>query len=521
MPTLRKAALPSALFAVLVLSVASQQSTWHYGPSWDEGHPNFPVALSQAEWIRGVLTFSLERPFSKAAIDRYWTTESDHPSLPRTLMAVSWLLLSGFRDDAAALRFPAALYFAAIAVTLFVWARREFGDAAGWFALLAWTFSPRLFGHGHLASLDLPMTLAWLLTAWAWVRCGNTWKGLLAVALLYAFAVNVKLHAFFLPFPLIAWSLLYRRFGDWRKLAAMAVLGAVLYLAVQPYLWFDTVARLVERFTDYSEKSIHNPIFVHYLGATYADNTPWHYPLVLTALTLPAAVLLMLAAGILRGARRRPPMVVYWLLHAAVPMSLVLLPLAQGYDGTRLWLPAFPFLILLAGYGFAGAMDALPDLLPARCRRAALPVALAALLMPAAIQTALVHPFELAYYNEFAGGPAGARRLGMETTYWSEVVNRHVLDAVNRTLPPGGQIRPMAMSYATWAWYRDRGQLRPDIGFEGEGPFDAHVLVYRQGFFGEFTWEFTRRVAPLAQWECSGVPVVALYGPLPGRAPVR
>ena len=40
-----------------------------------------------------------------------------------------------------------------------------------------------------------------------------------------------------------------------------------------------------------------------------------------------------------------------------------------------------------------------------------------------AYQTMRIHPYELCYYNELVGGVRGAYALGMETTYWYDVVN--------------------------------------------------------------------------------------------------
>ena len=129
----------------------------------------------------------------------------------------------------------------------------------------------------------------------------------------------------------------------------------------------------------------------------------------------------------------------------------------------------------------------------------------------------MIHPYELSYYNEFAGGPLGAARIGMETTFWSEAVNRGVVEAVNRLLPPNGKLCPMAQQYETWAYYREQGLLRADIRYEDKEPYDAHIILYRQGFFGPFAVAMTRNMIPWVEWRCCGTPVVTLYGPLPAR----
>jgi hypothetical protein len=43
-----------------------------------------------------------------------------------------------------------------------------------------------------------------------------------------------------------------------------------------------------------------------------------------------------------------------------------------------------------------------------------------------------MHPCELSYYNALVGGLWGADKLGMETTYWHDVVNRDLFRWLNR-----------------------------------------------------------------------------------------
>ena len=46
-----------------------------------------------------------------------------------------------------------------------------------------------------------------------------------------------------------------------------------------------------------------------------------------------------------------------------------------------------------------------------------------------------IHPCELSYYNALVGGLWGADKLGMETTYWHDVVNRDLFRWLNRRCP--------------------------------------------------------------------------------------
>ena len=48
-----------------------------------------------------------------------------------------------------------------------------------------------------------------------------------------------------------------------------------------------------------------------------------------------------------------------------------------------------------------------------------------------------LHPFGLSYYNLLIGGLPGAERLGLELTYWSDAVDRVLLDRLAAEIRPG------------------------------------------------------------------------------------
>ena len=48
-----------------------------------------------------------------------------------------------------------------------------------------------------------------------------------------------------------------------------------------------------------------------------------------------------------------------------------------------------------------------------------------------------LHPFGLSYYNILVGGLPGAERLGLELTYWSDAVDRVLLDRLAAEIQPG------------------------------------------------------------------------------------
>ena len=496
------------------------------GVTWDEAAPNIPAAQKQGEWIRGL--FSLDAPFSKETIDAYWTTTSDHPSLPRTIAAVSRLLLMGWVDELVALRAPSALIGGLLAASVFLFLRPMLSRAAALAGALSLLFMPRVFGHLHLFSLDVPIMAWWF---WAGATGYNVierrWPPwLFGVA--YAIAFTTKLHSVFLPFPLLLWALLHIAFKRQDRNASFirlaqaigwaAAFTPILYVGLQPWLWHDALPRIIERFFDYAEKSTARPIALFYLGTIYHGDSPWHYPLVMLLLTLPATILALLFVGLFSWTRGESRFAwndarglrLFLLLHFLTPLSLVILPLAQPYDGCRLFLPCFPFAACLAGWGAQRLFDwtrRLPAVV-AQC------VFWALLAGPFAMTAYQIHPHYLAYYNSLAGGVSGAHELGMETTYWCDSLTRDMLDVINETVPPGATLRPLSMPYEVIDYYKQRGWLRDDIVHTADPPYDFHLLQSRQGMFtqAEATLYFRRK--PLAAIEIGGVRLYALYGKL-------
>lgn len=498
------------------------------GVTWDEAHPNFPAAKNQAAWFQSLL--SLDHPFAKETIDKYWETTSDHPSLPRTIAAFSFLLFDPFFDEITALRIPSAVSFSLLVGTIFLFLRLflpRMGALAGAGALV---MMPRIFGHAHLFSLDIPIMCWWFWAAiMGYLVLEKEWKPWW-FGLMYAIAFTTKLHAVFLPFPLLAWGMLQCG-GDkqkWKRLGWAVAWGVILtpiiYILLQPWLWHDTWLRIAERFFDYAEKSTARPIRLFYLGELYTNNTPWHYPLVMLALTWPVCILgfILMGLGNLLWKKNEPATFPQWaqwqggvhvflLLLFLTPLMLVLLPLAQGYDGCRLFLPCFPFAACIAGFGYSSihrylSQKASPILLHAGL--------ILLLVVPSLMAYAKIRPFYLAYYNELAGGVAGAHEMGMETTYWCDALTRDLLEEINATVQPGQTMRPLSMAYGVIDYYKERGWLRPDIDHLADPPYDFHLLQSRQGMFTQVEWFLHKQRKPLAANYIGKVPLFALYGEL-------
>ncbi len=509
------------------------------GITWDESYPNIPAARNQADWIAGLFgkgdAAPLDGPFSQETIDKYWKTTSDHPSFVRTCAAFSYLLLHDLIGETASMRLPSAIWFGLMVTGISALAGHLKGRFAALVAGAAFLLMPRVFGHAHIFSLDTPICALWFFSGVSFAWSLHHPRRAPWAALVYALAFATKLHAVFLP-PLflalvvIAWfeKPEQRRdlaigFGVW--CISALVLLPIIYIGTQPWLWNNTVERLIERFGNYASKVSTHPIPVWFMRHKYGDDTPWIYPLVMTAITVPAITLLLSMIGLGTSVLSfRERTLWTWkalvLIGWAIPLGLVLLPLAQGYDGVRLFLPGFSYFAVMTGLG--------AETLSQQClihleRRGFSAIAtrwkvllgvafVAAAIGPTAGMIRL-HPCELSYYNALIGGLPGSQRLGFETAYWCDGLYPDFIKTVDDLIPSGASLRVLAMPNEVLMHYQERGLLKKDIRLGGEPPYDFHILQARQGMFNMNEWYFYRKGKPLAEVRRDGVLLYALYGP--------
>jgi hypothetical protein len=207
------------------------------------------------------------------------------------------------------------------------------------------------------------------------------------------------------------------------------LVGVGLFWAGWPWLWYDSWSRLRAY---WGTGVARTTILVAYLGRVYADvDVPWHYPWVYFAATVPIGLHLLGLVGLLRATRdrRREPFPL--LLAGTIVFFLVLFSTRiPVYDGERLFLHVFPAWALIIGLGFGWLWD-----MVVRGRRGR--VVLVGLLLAQGIGVASMHPFGLSYYNAIVGGLPGAKRLGLEVTYWSDAIDHVLLDRLAREAKPG------------------------------------------------------------------------------------
>lgn len=519
----KQAAIAAAWFLVTLVAITA--TLMDAGLTWDE-----PLYIKASRgymtWL-GILRRDVGQALSDAAIVRWWVQDPTlelHPPLGKFLSGLSWAAFRGLLGDIAAHRLSNAVLFSLLVAAVFWMVSSMRGTASGMFAALSLVLMPRMFFHAHLANIDTTVAITWFLAMYAFWRLESErgWLPVAIVGFLYGLALATKMNAIVMPLVWGIWVLLFRR--NWLsifKLAAISAIGAAVFAATWPWLYHDTINRLLyyvlmaSRFKD-------RPQF--YLGQAL-PHVPWHYPFVITLAVVPLVIMVMSLLGTFQVARRRPVDAWGWLLiiNALTPLLFAATGVQAAYSGERHFIPAYPYLACLAGVGFASALDALSaraeqlyERLKHKRVRWGVAVMLALLFVPVLISMVQMYPYELSYYSELVGGLRGATRLGLETTFWCETY-RDVLPYLNANAEQGASV--WAENPFVLRLYQGSGMLRQDLqatGGDTVSPLSADYVVVqmRQTAFAYYTpdvVDLMQTHVPVHSLTRQGVPLLHLY----------
>lgn len=389
-----------------------------------------------------------------------WAPEGPpvHPPLGNWILGATHRLFDPAPDDPAvvslvAARFAPAVAFGVLVLLVGLWVASRDGALAGTISALAAAIVPRMFGHAHLAALDMITALTFIAALLAAIeadrRGGRWWQFALAGAV-WGLAMLTRLHGVLLLPPVVVWLGLFpgerKRnggpgpVGQVRRLnverlrcaAVWAGAGVATLFAGWPWLWLAPLAHLAQFLgTGVHRQAIH----VFYFGRVWADHeAPWHYAPVMFLVTVPLGLLLLGIAGLWAKQRRAALGGGYGLVLGTMVWVLAVfaLPGAPVYDGVRLFLMVFPQWAMFVGPGARWVVEhprwKSVSLGP---RRAALGLFLAA----QAIGLVVYHPFQLSHYSLLVGGLWGAEKLGFEVTYWGDAVTEPLLAEAARLAP--------------------------------------------------------------------------------------
>ncbi len=303
---------------------------------------------------------------------------------------------------------------------------RAAGIGAGW-ALLA---MPRVFAHAHLAALDTFLSLFWTLALLAGVRATAplaSTRTIIGAGALWSLALLTKIHAWLLLPILALWA--FTRLSWQRACRTMAVwtwTGVALFLAGWPWLWYDTWARWISYWGTSVQRAT---IMVEYFGQVMPIGT---CPGIIPGSTSPSRCRSACSSGSLwacRGLAHRRVDRFPWLLAATIVVFLGLFSTRiPVYDGERLFLHVFPAWAMLIGLGFGRLWQRWGTIRPGALFVGRLSGRAGFWhLGPAPIRAELLQSPDRR--------TAGAERLGLELTYWSDAVDRVLLDRLAAETP--------------------------------------------------------------------------------------
>jgi hypothetical protein len=438
------------------------------GLTWDE--PDYIVASeAYVSWLEELL----QRPgyaLSDEGIERYWTVNHEHPPVDKIWSGIVWRAAAALLPDLKAHRVGNMLLSSLCLALIAYLVQDSFGRWTGVAASLCLFTMPRFFFHSHLSALDVPaatLTVATAALFWK-TRESKGWHADVLLGVLWGAAVGTKINAVFLLPTLLVWVLLFdRRLRSFVRLLVMGGVAVGVFFGSWPWLYRHTVERTLEyvRFLTVD----HWEIGQWYLNRFYMP-PPWHFPFVITAAVVPAALLALFFIGTGRVLGRPSERKIggFLLLNTLAPLVAVAIGQSMVYDNDRLFMPAMPFIAALAGIGLGTGAEAIRRQVSAvAARRLAISVLAATAFAPQVLAAASLYPHLLSYYSYLVGGVSGATELGLETTYWCETYDE-VLDYLNQNAQERAVVWVAPESHDVMIYYQLHGRLREDLRFTAE-----------------------------------------------------
>jgi hypothetical protein len=545
-----------ALYVGWLLSTARS-----LGFARDEGF-YFRAGRQYSRWFDLLLSKPREA-FESRTIDSIFSYNHEHPILMKSLFGLSWEYLHEkahvFTDASTAFRFP-GMVMAGIAIWVtYLFGARAYGRWAGVIAALLLGLMPRVFYNSHLACFDVPIMTMWTLSVYVYWRAtqerGFGWA--IAAGIVYGLALMTKHNAWILPGVYVAhalvvnWKPITRNLAAGRivlpaPLVAMATLGPLLFYVGWPWVWSDPAERVREYLSFHLNHEYYN---MEFLGQNYnAAPSPRSYMPVMILATVPTVTIALFGLGafdrlrvlVLRVVKlfpnaptdsRRlallgldPPVakdkaesdLLFFLAFAAAISPWVLSTKTPIFGGTKHWLPAYPFLCVLAGRGFVITLSAMRRAWPEADvrRRWAADIALAMLVTVAPLAiTAHSHPFGLSSYVPLVGGTAGGADLGLNRQFWG-FTTESVEPFLEKNAPRHASVFIHDTSWDSWEQMQEEDRIRSDLRGVNSPSEADFALVQHELHMNEIDYEIwvaNGNDAPAYVLTHDNVPIVSVY----------
>lgn len=458
-----------------------------FGITWDE-----PIYFRNGDryvkWIKNPIAENIDEAFQA-------NEEDAHPPFRKFVSGITHELMTNnlrILDNTRGYRVAALLFvFPLIALMTYI-AIGKFGFVAGPLVSIAFSFMPHVFYLSALSTLDYAVAALWFFAVITGIKGVKSYLWLTVSGIFIGLTMLTKLHGFLLYIPVLGY-LIWKKVHIFRLIHTV-FLSIIVYVAGWPWLWSTTVAHIQEYFRI---QSVHGGIPVYLLGRVY-EFAPWWYTPLMFFTTTPLLVLVLFFIGFYIVLRKSNIEDKFILFNAIYPIVFFSLPGVYRYDWIRLFLPAFPFVVLTAGHAVKHF---------SRFSQTVVVVLFAGTVYTSVIR---IHPHESSYYNELAGGMSGAYRSGFETEFWGNA-NMEILPWMNEH-----KNVPMCVWPTThpFYYYQGMGQLDRQIQLVATRD-DCHLLVVsmRQGLFfrDPFVGKVVESHVPVHSVKVDGVPLVAVY----------
>jgi tetratricopeptide (TPR) repeat protein len=309
---------------------------------------------------------------------------------------------------------------------------------AAWMALLLLCFTPVFLGHGMNNSIDIPFALAFAGTiyylilqvkTYPVIRLSHCWM----LICLIAFGISIRAGGILLgAYLLMVYVLLYISRTGWKKFSLpqqlkvhRKLIFAAIVICTMGYFFGI-------RYWPYAlQAPLHNP-FKALTDLTFISSSlkqlfegkrlfsaalPSYYLSKYMLITIPLAVLtgLVFYLIFLYKRIRTQWLIAFFLLFSVLfPVLYVAIVPVNIYSAWRHFLFVYPGIVILAAIGW----NDLAQLFSRAFLRAAVLLALSAMLILPGRFIYLHHPFEYVYFNELAGGLNTAWKY-YETDYYA------------------------------------------------------------------------------------------------------
>ncbi len=515
------------------------------GYARDEGF-YFRAANAYSDWF-DLLSRDADAATAQSAVDATWSNNHEHPALVKSLFGISWSLfykkMHLFAEEGTSFRFGGMCFGAGALWLIYVWGARARSRTTGLVAALLFAMMPRVFYHAHLDCFDVPIAFMWALCAYIYWRSLQTetlgWA--LATGVAFGLALDTKHNAWFLPVALTLHAFIARRERIWRGLKygeiraplalwAMASIGPFVFLALWPWIWFDTVERLTGYVNFHMNHEYYNMIF---LGENYwKPPMPRSYAWVMTAATVPTITLVLFVTGAVnralahvRGFLSRSEIVydpartdLLWGICLLVQFApWILSTNTPIFGGTKHWFTAYPFVCLFAGVGFDVALGHVRALFANRLSlvsRGLVDVAVGAAVLAAPLaETIHSHPWGLSNYTPLVGGAPGAASLGLNRQFWGFTTGA-VTDWLNEHVQPGQSVFIHDTAWESWDMLHRDGRLLPRVQGAWTIPSSAVALYQHEEHMEgvEYQiWSAYGTSSPAHIGVYDGVPIIYVY----------